>query len=60
MTYYDSDLGQFILPYDTARLASSPDDAILEYLRHTYEAAAKLGLWDRAALERSSSPGARR
>ena len=30
LTYYNSDLGQFILPYDTARLASSPDDAILD------------------------------
>jgi hypothetical protein len=60
LTYYDPDLGQFILPYDTVRQASSPDDAVLDYLRHTYEAAAKLGRWDRAALERSSLPGPRR
>ena len=60
LTYYDPDLGQFILPYDTVRQASSPDDAVMDYLRHTYEAAAKLGRWDRAALERSSSPGPRR
>ena len=57
--YYDQDLGQFILPYDTVRHASSPDDVVMDYLRHTYEAAAKLGLWDRAALERRS-PDSRR
>ncbi|HSS86960.1 MAG TPA: DUF5996 family protein, partial [Reyranella sp.] len=54
LTYYDGDLGQFILPYDSVRQASSPDDAVMDYLRHTYEAAAKLGLWDRTALERPS------
>ena len=54
LTYYDPDLGQFILPYDSVRQASSPDDAVMDYLRHTYEAAAKLGRWDRSALERPS------
>jgi hypothetical protein len=54
LAYYDGDLGQFILPYDSVRQASSPDDTVMDYLRHTYEAAAKLGLWDRAALERPS------
>ena len=54
LAYYDSDLGQFILPYDSVRQSSSPDDAVMDYLSHTYEAAAKLGRWDRAALERPS------
>jgi hypothetical protein len=54
LAYYDSDLGQFILPYDSVRQSSSPDDSVMDYLSHTYEAAAKLGRWDRAALERPS------
>ncbi len=52
-TYYDQDLGQFILPYDAVRQAQSPDAALMDYLRHTYAAAADLGHWDRAALERA-------
>ena len=51
--YYDKDLGQFVLPYDAIRQASSPDDAVLEFLQSSYEAAANLAHWDRAALERS-------
>jgi hypothetical protein len=46
-------LGEFVLPYDEVRLASSPDDALLEFLQSTYVAAAGLGSWDRSALERT-------
>jgi len=51
-TAYDPDLGQFILPYDAVRQARSPDDEVMRYLQGTYEAAADLAKWDRAALER--------
>ncbi len=50
---YNADLREFILPYDAVRLAASPDAALLAFLQSTYEAAATLGHWDRAALERS-------
>ncbi len=50
--YYDQELGQFILPYDAVRTASAPDDAVLDFLQVTYAAAANLGDWDRAVLER--------
>ncbi|HEX7121227.1 MAG TPA: DUF5996 family protein [Gemmatimonadaceae bacterium] len=50
--YYSEELGEFILPYDVVRAAPSPDDAVLEFLQSTYEAAADLARWDRAALER--------
>jgi Family of unknown function (DUF5996) len=50
--YYDQELGQFILPYDAVRSAAAPDDAVLDFLQATYAAAADLGRWDRAALER--------
>jgi len=51
--FYDQDLGQFILPYDAVREAPSPDDMVLRFLRSTYDAAADLAHWDRAALERN-------
>jgi hypothetical protein len=59
-TTYDRELGQFILPYDAVRQAPSPDALVMDYLRHTYEAAATLGRWDRKALERQASPHAGR
>ncbi len=44
-------------PYDRVARAASPDDTLLEFLQSTYEAAASLGSWDRAALEvKSSAP----
>ena len=50
--FYSAELREFILPYDSVRLAASPDDTLLEFLQSTYEAAADLGGWDRAALEK--------
>jgi hypothetical protein len=50
--FYNRDFGEFILPYDRVRESASPDDTVLEFLQSTYEAAANLAKWDRAALER--------
>jgi len=50
--FYSKDYGEFILPYERVARATSPDDTLLEFLQSTYEAAATLGSWDRAALER--------
>ena len=49
--FYSQDYREFILPYDRVARAASPDDILLEFLQSTYEAAATLGSWDRAALE---------
>lgn len=51
--YYDRSLGEYILPYDAVRQAPSPDGDLTKFLSRTYEAAADLGQWDRAALERA-------
>jgi hypothetical protein len=51
--FYSNELNEFILKYDEVRRADSPDDAVLEFLQSSYEAAATLAHWDRAALERS-------
>lgn len=48
--FYSSELGEFVLPYEAVRTASSPDEVLLEFLQSTYEAAANLGNWDQAAL----------
>jgi hypothetical protein len=52
--FYDKSLGEFILPYAAVRTASRPDATLLEFLQTTYEAAAELARWDRAALETGS------
>jgi hypothetical protein len=49
---YNNELKEFILKYDDVRAASSPDQAVLDFLQSTYEAAARLANWDRAAFER--------
>ena len=49
---YSSAFGEFLLPYDAVRQAAAPDDLLFEFLQSTYQAAAELGRWDRATLER--------
>ncbi len=49
---YHAGLGEFVLPYEEVRQAGSPDEMLLEFLQTSYEAAADLAKWDRAALER--------
>jgi hypothetical protein len=49
---YNKDVGQFLLDYDAVRSAASPDDALLDFMQSTYEAAANKGGWDRKTLER--------
>jgi hypothetical protein len=50
--YYHPVMREFILPYDAVREAADPDAVLMEFLQSTYEAAADLARWDRAALER--------
>jgi hypothetical protein len=52
--YYHRELGEFILPYEAVRTASSPDAALVEFVDSTYEQAASLAGWDRASLERQA------
>jgi hypothetical protein len=48
---FDASLGEFLLPYEQVRTAPDPDVALIAFLQTTYEAAADLAHWDRAALE---------
>jgi hypothetical protein len=50
--YWEPQLGEFILKYEDARTAESPEQAILDFCQSTYEAGAKVAQWDRDSLER--------
>ncbi len=50
---YNSELKEFIFPYDEVRQLASPDEALLEFLQSSYEAAAHCGAWNRSELERT-------
>jgi Family of unknown function (DUF5996) len=52
--YYHQGLGEFLLRYDAVRTAASPEEALQAFIESTYEQAATLGGWDRAALARHS------
>ena len=54
--FYGADLREFVLPSDRVRESGTPDEILLQFLQTTYEAAANLAQWDRAALERSEHP----
>jgi Family of unknown function (DUF5996) len=49
---YHPDLGEFILPYEAARRAASPEESIRSFVDSTYERAATLAQWDRVTVER--------
>ena len=48
---FDAAMGEFLLPYAAVRAAADPEAALLAFLQSTYDAAADLARWDRAALE---------
>jgi Family of unknown function (DUF5996) len=56
---YSAEMREFVLPYEAVRRAAAPDDALLEFFQSTYAAAAELGSWNRAALERVATIGPR-
>jgi Family of unknown function (DUF5996) len=60
--YYQTELGEFILPYEAVRTARHPEQALRAFIDSTYDRAATLAGWDRAGLERPplsrSSPAA--
>jgi hypothetical protein len=53
--YYSAGLKEFLLPYDEVRRLADPEAAVQAFLESTYAAAAGLGGWDRASLERRSN-----
>ena len=49
---FDETYGEFVLPYAEVQAASDPEAMLLGFFQSTYDAAADLAHWDRAALER--------
>jgi len=49
--FFHPTLGEFILPYDAVREAADPEAALLDFLHSSYDSAADLAGWDRAALD---------
>jgi hypothetical protein len=53
--FYHPELNEFVLPYEAVRTSASPDAAITAFIDSTYDQAATLARWDRAALEVSDA-----
>jgi hypothetical protein len=47
---YNTQLKEFVLPYEQMRQTESPDATLLDFARSTYDGASTLANWDRAAL----------
>jgi hypothetical protein len=52
---YVPDLREFILPYEAVRFSETPRETLLAFFRTAYDAGARLGGWDRDALERRAN-----
>ena len=44
--YFDTGLGEFVLPFEHVRDAADPDAVVLQFLRATYDVAVRDGRWD--------------
>ena len=49
---FNETYSEFVLPYSHVRAAEDPERMLGEFLQSTYDVAADLARWDRAALER--------
>jgi hypothetical protein len=49
--YFDTTLGEFLLPYGEMRKTADPGGTLMDFLTSTYDAAADTANWDRAALD---------
>lgn len=56
--FYNPKTQGFVLRSDDARRSADPARAVLDFCQSTYDAAADLGGWDRAALERRARAAA--
>ena len=54
--FYHAEMSEFILPYEAVRTAASPAAEVAAFIESTYDQAATLARWDRAALERRPQP----
>jgi Family of unknown function (DUF5996) len=57
--FYSTKKREFFLMYEDVRLADSPERTLLDFCQSTYEAAANLGHWNRAELEKPNEQKSR-
>jgi hypothetical protein len=50
--YYYAQMGEYLLPYEAVRTSDDPDLALTRFIDTTYDLGARLGAWDRNAIER--------
>lgn len=53
---WSADLGEFILPLDAVRSAKVPEQALMDFLQTTFDAAARLGAWELGTFQRRHFP----
>ena len=53
--FWNTQLSEFVLPYDDVRNAAAPRTALMDFMQSTYAAGARLAGWDRRALERPAA-----
>ena len=53
---WNTDLGEFVLPYDAVRTAADPEADLMAFLESTYLAAARAANWDIEALAQTFRP----
>jgi hypothetical protein len=53
---FNTEMGEFLMPYEAVRSSTDPDSTLLTFLQSTYEAAANLAHWDRQFLEGPTGP----
>lgn len=56
-TYYNKDLGEFILHYDEVRRSEDPEGMLLGFLEGAYKTATSLGNWDAKEMEETTFMG---
>jgi len=53
---WNTDLGEFLLPYEAVRTADDPAATLMAFLQSSYASAADLAGWDRERLELKAIP----
>ncbi|MBV7265453.1 DUF5996 family protein [Erythrobacter ani] len=54
---WDSELGEFVLPYEAVRTSEDPEATLLAFLQSTYTAASRCADWDAALNTSLQKPG---
>lgn len=50
-SYWQGELGEFVLPYEQVRTSTDPEQELMTFLESTYAAVADCGDWPRTSLE---------